>query len=196
MAAARPVPPVATCLGIARNATKATVFLIERPQGQVVRKQLGTDGPWHHRWIGRWLLRREARLLRILGPTGLVPRLIGSGDDWLETEHVAGETVSSRRQRGVSHEEAKRLREALARFHLSGFAHGDLGRRDLILTSGGGVVILDVATAVGPGWPPVLGRLLRPWARRHDRKRLAETLRKALSRREDWDAHDAAVGGP
>lgn len=196
MTVGEPVPPVATCLGIARNATKATVFLIERPAGVVVRKQLGTDGPWHLRRIGRWLLRREARMLRILGTTGLVPRLVGSGDDWLETEHVSGETVSSRRELGVTHEEARRLREALAQFHESGFAHGDLGRRDLILTLDGRVVILDVATAVGPGWPPVLGRLLLPWARRHDRQRLAETLRKALARRDEWDAQEAALGGP
>ncbi len=137
--------------------------------------------------LGRFLLRREARMLRLLEPTGLVPRVLGSGDDWLDTEYVRGETVSSRRKRGISREEAARLRAALARFHESGYAHGDLGRRDMLLTEEGGVTILDVATAVGPGSPPVIGRLALRWARHRDIYRLEETIRKALARRDAWD---------
>jgi len=141
--------------------------------------------------LGRYLLRREAALLRMLAPTGLVPRVLASGDDWLEMEFVPGETVSSRRKDGISGAEADRLRAAVERFHASGYAHGDLGRRDLLLTPSGGVVILDVATTVGPGWPACLGPLLLAWARRRDRYRLEETIRKAQERRHAGRTHFA-----
>lgn len=192
----RAVPPIARCLGVARNATKATVFVITRDDGTVVRKEMlhETGGPLGA--LGRFLLRRETVMLRALAPTGVVPRVLASGDGWLETEHVPGETVSARRQLGISPDDAARLREALRRFHESGFAHGDLGRRDLLLGRDGRVVILDVATSVGPGHPPVLGRLLAPLVRRLDHHRLNETIRKAIARHEDWEEQEAALGAP
>lgn len=179
------VPPIAECLGVARNDTKATVYLIHRDTGPVVRKHLAPVARGFLAFLGRYLLARETDLLRRMGETGCVPRVLASGRGWLEMEYVAGETIAARTTRGVTPAEAERVRETLARLHAAGFAHGDVGRRDVVLRDDGGVTFFDVATAIGPGSPPLLWRLLLPLARKNDRVRLRHVLDRACRRAQD-----------
>ncbi len=181
----------ARVLGAPRNATKASVSFVPDAGAGHVRKEMPPGGGLLGA-LGRVLLAREARMLARLQHLDCVPRLRGSGARFLETEYVAGETVSARRARGVTADEAARIDAALARLHAAGFAHGDVGRRDVLLADDGRVVFFDLATAIGPGAPPLVWRLLLPLARRHDRRRVATFVGRAQRRADDRTARLAA----
>jgi RIO-like serine/threonine protein kinase len=171
-------------IGAPRNVTKAEVFLVEEDGRRVVVKTLATPPVLLRRLFGGALLRREGRMLAKLRGTPGVPELIEATDETLVVEHRPGKSLFERRLRGIPPANAERIERALAAFHASGFAHGDIGRRDVLVTREGDVTIVDFATAVGPGCPPFLWRLLLPLWRWRDRMRVAKLIRRYRKR---WD---------
>jgi predicted Ser/Thr protein kinase len=172
-----------------RNATKATVRLVPRDGTQAVEKSIG-----HLSWAARTfvagpLLRREARALAALAGLPGVPRLLASTPTSLVMERMPGDTLFARRKKGMSPETAADLERLLAALHARGFAHGDIGRRDVLVAADGTVRLVDFATAVGPGLPPFLWRLLLPLWRRRDRSRSGKLIRRYRRR---WDKRQAA----
>lgn len=182
-------------IGAPRNVTKAEVFLLEDDGRRVVVKTLATPPLFLRRLFGGALLRREGRMLARLRGTPGVPDLIEATRETLVVEHRPGKSLFERRLRGIPQAMAGRIEQALAAFHASGFAHGDIGRRDVLVTREGDVSIVDFATAVGPGSPPLLWRLLLPVWRWRDRARVAKLIRRYRKR---WDRRMArrAAGEP
>jgi RIO-like serine/threonine protein kinase len=174
-------------LSPARNGTKAEVFLEERGGHRVVVKTIA-----RRRGIARavaaFLLHREARMLRRVAGSPGVPALLEATDDSLVLEWKQGDTLFARRKSGVSPETGARIEEVVAALHARGFAHGDIGRRDVLVAADGSVALLDFATAVGAGCPPLLGRVLLPLWKRRDRARIAKMLRRYRRR---WDKRAA-----
>lgn len=162
-----PERPEPRPVGGDRNATKARVWLEERDGRKVAVKSARGAG-----FVARWLLRREARIFGSLPPLGCVPRVLEAGPACVVTEWVEGAHLFDLRFDGFTAAQAAALEAALAELHAAGFAHGDLGRHDVIFRPDGGVSFLDFATGVGPGTPPILWRLLLPLWKRTDRSRV------------------------
>ena len=178
-------------IGEARNATKADVWRIDDGGRALVVKTIAGRAPRPARALAAALLRREGRVLAKLAGVPGVPRLVETTPDALVVEWVPGETLFQLRKRGVSPETERRLREIVAALHARGFAHGDIGRRDVLVAADGRVALVDFATAVGPGFPPLLWRLLLPVWKRRDRSRIRKMLRRYRRR---WDQRMAKNG--
>jgi RIO-like serine/threonine protein kinase len=144
------------------------------------------------RLLGGFLLRREGRVLAMLRGVAGVPNLVATTPTSLVVDWLPGDTLFQRRKTGMSPETATRLVALLADLHARGFAHGDIGRRDVLVAPDGSVSLVDFATAVGPGAPPLLWRVLAPWWRRRDAARLAKLIRRYRRR---WDARVARGAG-
>ena len=163
------VPPA--LVGGDRNATKAHVFREERDGRPVAVKTSAGRG-----FVARWLLRRESRLFAAMPPLDCVPRVLEARPDRVVTEWVDGTELFDLRLAGFTPEQAAALERAVAELHAAGFAHGDLGRHDVIFRADGGVSLIDFATGIGPGCPPLLWRILLPLWRRTDRGRVARLV--------------------
>lgn len=156
-----------------RNATKAHVFREERDGRPVAVKTSAGRG-----FVARWLLRRESRIFAAMPRLDCVPRVLEARPDRVVTEWVDGTELFDLRFAGFTAAQASALERAVAELHAAGFAHGDLGRHDVIFRGDGGVSLIDFATGIGPGCPPVLWRLLLPLWRRTDRARVARLVRR------------------
>ena len=128
--------------------------------------------------VARWLLRREARIFAALPRLDCVPRVLEARPDRVVTEWVDGTELFDLRREGFTAAQAAALERAVAELHAAGFAHGDLGRHDVIFRADGGVTFVDFATGIGPGCPPVLWRVLLPLWQRTDRGRVARLNRR------------------
>ncbi len=173
-------------LGEPRNLTKADVLLVRRQGADVVVKTIANSS-----WLARLcfagaMLRHEGRVLARLAGTAGVPRLIEATPSSLVLERLPGETLFERRKRGMSAETAASLERLVADLHARGFAHGDIGRRDVLVAADGSARLVDFATAIGPGAPPVLWRALLPLWRLRDRARVRKLVRRYRRR---WDAN-------
>jgi len=150
-----------------RNATKASVSVVEEGGRKLAVKSAEGRGP-----LARWLLRRETAIFRALPALPCVPRVVEATPARLVTEWVEGRDLFEYRKRGFSARRSRALEDAVAALHAAGFAHGDLGRHDVIFRGDGSAVLVDFATAVGPGTPPVLWRALLPLWQWIDRRRV------------------------
>lgn len=175
-----------------RNATKARVYREERGGRRVAVKTSAGAG-----FVARWLLRRESRVFAALPPLGCVPRVLETRPDRVVTEWVDGTELFDLRLDGFTEAQVAALEAAIAELHAAGFAHGDLGRHDVIFRADGGVTFIDFATAVGPGCPRLVWRLLLPFWKRTDRNRVArlvERYRKVRRQREAGGAPRVSRG--
>jgi RIO-like serine/threonine protein kinase len=177
-----------TRLGKARNATKADVWLVKDGGRDLVVKT--TAGrPAVARLLAGFLVRREGRVLATLRGVPGVPQLVEATRDALVVERLPGETLHQLRRRGIDEETGRRVAALVAALHARGVAHGDIGRHDVLVDADGSVSLVDFATAVGPGFPPLVGRLLFPLLKRHDAKRVAKLVRRYRCR---WDERTSA----
>ena len=158
----------ARLLGGDRNSTKARVYLVRRGDLEVVVKTSDGCG-----WLARWLIARESRALSMLPPLPCLPTVLETTPTTVVTEWVGGRDLFDFRKRGLSEARCVALETAIAQLHAAGFAHGDLGRHDIVFRDDGSVVLLDFATAVGRGCPSILWRLLLPIWKATDRGRVA-----------------------
>jgi len=176
-------------IGAARNATKADVWLVEDGGRALVVKSLVGRPSGLRGFVAGALLRREGRVLEQLRGVAGVPQLVEATRDALVVERLPGDTLYSRRRKGIDAETGRRIEELLASVHARGFAHGDIGRRDVLLADDGAASLCDFATAVGPAFPPLLWRVLLPIWRRRDVARVAKLVRRYRAR---WDKRMAA----
>ncbi len=179
-----------------RNLSKAVVRTAWQSGRAVVVKSV-EDRPWIcRRALGGWLLRREAAVLRRLEGAPFVPQIIEATRHRLVMELVPGETIRAAGRRGLDEVTIEAMLAAVRELHVRGWAHGDLGPRDVILTPEGRIVLLDFATAVGPGSPPLLWRLLRPLWQLQDRRRVGALARRFRRRRKRRKAKEAQRKAP
>ena len=161
------------------GALGADVYLVVSDEGLVVVKDFAPRSLWVRALLGRWSIRREARVLTQLWDWPPSPRLLGRlGPHALVIEHRPGTRLTRRRPWTFSRQFMDELRSRVAELHARGFIHLDLGHRNNIRCDlEGRPVVLDFASCLGParrgllrgvvrvslGW--VDGRALRKWER-------------------------------
>ena len=169
--------------------------------GETVIKRFRSRGAWRRATDGR-RARREARMLARLAELGLpVPQLIAldrSRDGWELRSAALPGARSLEDALGGSAAEGLRpdadpaeLGDALARFHASGFLHGDLHPGNLLATPRGAWFMIDLSS----------GRLRRPPNRAAALDELTSLLGAVRERvpttwrRELWRAWSSGMSG-
>lgn len=137
------------------------VLLVDTDDGPVVVKDFAPRSAFVRRWLGPWLLRREARAYGRLAGIEAVPRLLG----WLDEaaivlEYRPGELLSRSLSGRLRPGFVDRLEAVLLEMHRRGIVHLDLRHRSNVLADrDGDPVVLDFASALGFDVSTALGRL-------------------------------------
>ena len=126
------------------------VLLVESSLGSVVVKDFAPRTRYVRRWLGPWLLRREARAYRRLEGLEAVPRLLGQLDAAaLVLEYRPGVLLSRSLAGRLPETFLAELQGAIAEMHRRGVVHLDLRHRSNILAGHDGrPVLLDFASAL------------------------------------------------
>jgi hypothetical protein len=126
------------------------VLLVETAEGQVVVKDFDPRRGWVRRWLGPWLLEREALAIRRLEGVEAVPRLLGRIDATaLVFEYRPGVLLSRSLAGTLPADFLPRLQSAVSEMHRRGVVHLDLRHRSNVLAGEDGrPVILDFASAI------------------------------------------------
>lgn len=146
------------------------VLLVEADSGTVVVKDFAPRRPFVARTFGRWLIRREIRVLRALDGHPAVPGLLGEIDPLaFVLEHRGGVRFTRRRPWTFSQRFGRELSRAVDAMHARGVVHLDLRHRSNIRADLAGRPVLidfDSGLAFRPGsWS---SRWLFPWLARFD----------------------------
>lgn len=128
----------------------ADILLVETDFGSVVVKDFAPRRCYVRRWLGPWLLRREARAYRRLEGVEAVPRLLGQLDAAaLVFEYRPGVLLSRSLAGQLPPTFLADLQRAVAEMHRCGVVHLDLRHRSNILAGHDGrPVLLDFASAL------------------------------------------------
>jgi serine/threonine protein kinase len=126
------------------------VLLVETERGSVVVKDFAPRGRYVRRWLGPWLLRREAQAYRRLEGVEAVPRLLGQLDAAaLVLEYRPGVLLSRSLADQLPATFLPELQCAVEEMHARGVVHLDLRHRSNILAGQDGrPVLLDFASAL------------------------------------------------
>lgn len=105
---------------------------------------------WFGRWIGRFQIRREERIYRILADTPGVPPFFGIlTPESLAVGHLEGRPIDQFQGSPLVDRILAELRALLDRVHRRGVVHVDLRRRNNLLVNGQGIVhLIDFAGSV------------------------------------------------
>ena len=166
---------------------KPSVFRIETPHGAVVVKD-ARHAARPLRWLARWLLARERKVLVLLDSLDGVPRLLGAIDaDAIAISLVPGHPLDREIFRARPREVVDQLRHLIHEMHARGVFHLDLHQRKNLLVDGDGRLrLVDFGAAMAPS--PVLrlflGGVLRYADRQAGTKYLARFAPEALSEAE------------
>ncbi len=131
---------------------KPSVWRVETPEGPIVVKDARHVG-LSTRWVARWLVARERKILERLGPVEGVPHLTASTDpDCIALSLVPGQPLDERLFRERPREIVAQLLELTQRLHAHGVFHLDLHQRKNVLVDGEGRLhLVDFGAAVAPG---------------------------------------------
>jgi predicted Ser/Thr protein kinase len=146
------------------SAFKPSVRLVETAAGPVVVKDSRQVGV-ATRWIARWLLARERRILERVSSLDAVPHVLAAMDrDAIVLAFVAGRPLDRQSFRARPRKIIEQLVDLTRQLHELGVFHLDLHmRKNLLLDDEGRLRVIDFGSAVAPG--PVLraflGGLLR-----------------------------------
>ncbi len=149
------------------------VLLVAAPSGPVVVKDYAPRNAFVRRWLGPWMLQREARAYRRLEGVDAIPRLLGQLDSAaLIFEYRSGILLSRSLAGRLPPTFLSELQHAIAEMHRRGIVHLDLRHRSNILAGDDGrPVVLDFASALRGrmavrlfGW--LDWRALRKWRAR------------------------------
>jgi hypothetical protein len=160
------------------------VLLVEADGARVVVKDFAARSRLVRSTLGPWLVRREARTLRVLADHPAVPRVLGRLDRLaLVCELRGGTRLSGRRPWTFSPAFGEALAGAVAGLHARGVVHADLSHRGNVLADPSGrPVLLDFETALyfRPGG--LAARWLLPLAARVDRRAVRKWRRRMAAR--------------
>jgi len=138
-----------------RNATKASIDLVQVGGRAVVVKDVaGRPAPvrW---WLGPWQLDRECVAYRRLEGLAGVPRLLSRLDrQAIALEFVDGPALAILRRGDLTEGFFNQLEGLVRAMHARGVAHGDLHRHDVLRGPDGAPRIVDFSTSLtaGTGW--------------------------------------------
>ena len=132
------------------------VWLLQRGDFQYVLKDFSSRALLLRLTWGRISVGRETRALTKLAGVAGVPRLVAQIDPFaFVMEFMEGETLPRRSQRAqLGPDFFPALEAMIAQLHARGVAHGDLRRRNILVTADKRPTLLDFETAVlqGDGW--------------------------------------------
>ena len=140
-----------TTLHQSRNWSKAHVFQVEWPPGggrPVVIKDMIATPLWFRIVVGRAILRREVRALRLLRDVEGVPRLVARVDaDAIAMEKAPGRPLSSFAEQECGPQVLASIERLLKQVHARGLAHADLHAHNILVDESGATSLIDWATA-------------------------------------------------
>jgi len=177
-----------------RNATKADLLFYRRGELAVAVKTYAPRPFVVRHLLGRWLIRREAAAYRAAAGVAGLPAFYGRlGPYALATEWLPAEPLRSFAGRRLGGELFDRVGAILDRLHGRGIAVADLHHRDVLVTAGGEVYLVDLAMAwlAGEKAGPIRRALFR---RLCDQDRVALARMRARFTGGDVAAAVAAVG--
>jgi RIO-like serine/threonine protein kinase len=127
----------------------------------IIVRDAGVARAWL-RWLARWLMRREARVLAVVVDIDGVPTLISATRDRLERRHLPGSPMHQARPTDPGY--FKHALTLLRRLHAADVVHNDLAKEPNLLVGPDGLpAFIDFQLA----WhAPGRGRLFRALA--HD----------------------------
>lgn len=166
---------------------RPSVWRVETRSGPIVVKD-SRHAVVSTRWLARWLVARERRVLELLDGVDGVPQLVATIDsNAIALSLVPGRTLDEPAFRERPREIVAQLREHTARLHARGVFHLDLHQRKNVLVDGQGRIhVVDFGAAVAPG--PLLrflfGGILRYVDRQAVYKYLARFAPEELSEAE------------
>ena len=152
----------------------ADVMLVESDAGRAVVKDFASRGLLVRHVLGRWLIRREVRIHRVLRAHPAVPTLLGRVDRFaFATLHRDGSRFSHRRPWIFDAAFARRLARAVDELHARGVVHLDLAHRSNVRAdSAGRPVIVDFETALRFRPGGLAARVALPLLARIDRHQI------------------------
>ncbi len=136
----------------ARNITKADVRIEERDGKKVVVKDYSGRSRLVRFFYGRFTLRREFQVYRLLEGVSGIPRCYGyDGAYTLLLEYIQSRPLSSFKPGQVGEAVFDKAAGLLSRIHERGVAIVDLHRSNILITETEDVYMIDFAHAVLPG---------------------------------------------
>jgi hypothetical protein len=179
-----------------RNRTKAEILVYRLADRPLALKDYSSQPLLLRQTLGRWLCRREAAAYRAARDVAGLPRCLGRvGRFALALEWIDGaRTLAEIGSGAVDPAVFERLERVVQRLHERGVALGDLHHRDVLVSAGSAVHVVDLATAwvLGPR-PGVLRR--RAFRRLCERDRIATARLRARYTGGDPEAAIDAIGG-
>ncbi len=140
-----------TALHVARNGSKADVWLAEWPTGsarRVVIKDFARRPLVVRVLGGRYSLLREWRAMVALDDLPEVPKAIARPDaDAIVVEHRAGTPIKEFARGEVAPGVLEKIEALVAAMHRRGVTHGDLHGANILVNEQGAVALIDWATA-------------------------------------------------
>jgi hypothetical protein len=160
----------------------ADVMLVESDAGRAVVKDFASRGLLVRHSLGRWLIRREVRIHRVLQGHPAVPTLLGRIDRFaFATLHCDGSRFSFRRPWIFDAEFARRLARAVDGLHARGVVHLDLAHRSNVRAdTAGRPVIVDFETALRFRPGGLAARVALPLLARIDRHQIRKWVPSAV----------------
>ena len=140
-----------TPLHVARNLSKADVWLAQWPEGsarRVVIKDFRRRPLWVRVFGGRYALLREWRAMVALDDLPEVPGAIARPDsDAIVIEHRAGTPIKELARGEVSPAVLDKIETLMQTMHRRGVTHGDLHGANILVDEQGSIALIDWATA-------------------------------------------------
>jgi hypothetical protein len=140
---------------------KADIFITRLSGERRLVKDYSQKGFWERNLIGRLVIGREARAYRALdGVPGIPQRFIRLSPYSFAIEYLEGLDFGALERGELTPDLIHRFEKIVNGLHERGWVHLDLHRRTNILLAGGGVFVVDLASALNPGAVPLIGRRL------------------------------------
>ena len=148
-----------TPLHVARNQTKADVWLAEWPEDsgrRVVIKDFRRRALWARILGGRYALLREWRAHVALDELPAVPQAVARPDsDAIVVEFRAGKPIKDFARGTISSAIIAQIEAVVGEMHRRGVTHGDLHGANILVDEQGSVSLIDWATAGFFGEKPI-----------------------------------------
>lgn len=154
-----------------RNVSKADVSLYRVAGRPIAVKDYGSRPFFARNTVGRLMVRRECRVYERMGSAaGLAPFLGRLGPFAFATEWVDAVPLANLSAAAVAPQVFDRLDAVIASLHGAGVAIADLHHRDVLVTDGGRVYVVDFAAAfmLGPRPGPIRRRLFERFRAQDD----------------------------
>lgn len=136
------------CIHAGRSVLQPDIMLVEHGGKRYALKNFHLR-PRVVRWaFGRWVIAREFRIMRQLEGIKGIPRIVGMVDkDGFLMEYVDGERLPHLRENDLTPEFFVRLEHLVMAMYERGVGHGDLRRKNILVTREFEPYLVDFATA-------------------------------------------------